>query len=73
MAAYPHQEKVLFRNIVHFEFLNKDAQQAGFCEISGSHGGMSEDELLSGMLCHVLSYRLTDVSEVLTASFIRAP
>jgi hypothetical protein len=30
-----------------------------------------EEDLSSGMLCHVVSYKLTDVSEVITASIIR--
>jgi hypothetical protein len=41
-----------------------------FGEISGSHGGLYEDES-SGMLRCVVWYKFTDVSEVLTASIIR--
>jgi hypothetical protein len=39
-------------------------------EISGSHGGVDEDDS-SGMLHSVVWYKFTDVSEVLIASIIR--
>lgn len=42
-------------------------------EISGSHGVKYEDGChLSGMLCYVIWYTLTSVSETLTASTMRA-
>jgi hypothetical protein len=41
------------------------------CEISGSHGGEFEDSLL-GLLRRVVWWNLKDISEVFTASMIRA-
>jgi hypothetical protein len=43
----------------------------GMIEISGSHIGEYEDGC-SGILCHVVWNKLTDVSEVLAASIIRS-
>jgi hypothetical protein len=40
-------------------------------EISGLHADQYEDVLSSGMLLRTVSQKLTDVSEVLTASIIR--
>jgi hypothetical protein len=38
----------------------------------GSHGGKYEVDLSSGMLRRVVSYKLADVSEVLSVSNMRA-
>jgi hypothetical protein len=43
-----------------------------FSKISDFHGGEYEDDSLFGILQLVVSYKLTDVSEVLTAAIIRA-
>jgi hypothetical protein len=41
-------------------------------EISGFHGGEYEDGCLLGCLRRVVWWKFTDVSEVLTASIVRA-
>jgi hypothetical protein len=43
-------------------------EQKILCEVSGSYGSKYEDDSSSGMLCHLLSWKLTNISEMLTAS-----